>query len=163
MVVLEELGNIGKVDAVRRGVTLVAGYGIRFWMIVQDLAQVEEIYGKAWRTMFANARVKQLFGTNDLQTAKELSELMGETTVYSDSGNEGKSLDNAGVIGKGKSISDGASEKGRRLVTADEVVNLPNARQILQVRGHLPTSPEKLNYLDMPEVRGLYAPNPMYS
>jgi type IV secretion system protein VirD4 len=163
VVVLEELGNIGKVDAVRRGVTLVAGYGIRFWMIVQDLAQVEEIYGKAWRTMFANARVKQLFGTNDLQTAKELSELMGETTVYSDSGNEGKSLDNAGVIGKGKSISDGASEKGRRLLSADEVVNLPNEKQILQVRGHLPTCPDKLNYLDMPEVRGLYAPNPMYS
>lgn len=163
LVVLEELGNIGKVDAVRRGVTLVAGYGIRYWMIVQDLAQVEEIYGKAWRTMFANARVKQLFGTSDLQTAKELSELMGDTTVYSDSGNVGKSLDNAGVIGKGKSISDGASEKGRRLVTPDEVLAMPNEKQLLQVRGHRPVYAEKLNYLEMPEVRGLYSPNPMYS
>lgn len=162
LMMLDEFGNIGKVDAVRRGVTLVAGYGIRYWLIVQDLAQVEEVYGKAWRTMFANARVKQLFGTSDLHTAKELSELMGDTTVYSDSGSSGKSLDSAGVIGKGKSVSDSASEKGRRLVTPDEVLTTPNAKQILQIRGHRPVYANKLSYLEMPEVRGLYLPNPMY-
>jgi len=161
--VLDEFGNIGKVDAVRRGVTLVAGYGIRYWMIVQDLAQVEEIYGKSWRTMFGNSRVKQLFGTSDFQTAKELSEFIGNTTVYSDSGNAGQSLDAAGVVGKGKSVSDGVSEKGRALLTPDEILAMPNEQQVLLVRGHRPVHADKLNYLDMAEVGGLYLPNPMYS
>lgn len=159
LMMLDEFGNIGKLDAVRRGVTLVAAAGIRYWMIVQDLAQVEELYGKAWRTMFAGARVKQLFGTSDLQTAKELSELIGDTTVYSDSGTEGKSLDTAGVIGKGKSISDASAEKGRRLLTPDEILALPNEKQVLLARAHRPVYADKLIYVDMPEVRGLYAPN----
>jgi type IV secretion system protein VirD4 len=159
---LDEFANLGKIDAVRRGVSLVGGYGIRWWMIVQDLQQVEDVYGKAWGTMFANASVKQLFGTSDLRTAKELSELTGDTTVYSDSGNEGKSLDSAGWIGKGKSISDGMSEKGRKLLLPDEVLGMPAEKQLLLVRGHRPLYVDKLNYLEMPEVRGLYKPNPMY-
>lgn len=104
-------------------------------MIVQDLAQVEEIYGKAWRAIFRQCAGEAAFGTNDLQTAKELSEWMGETTAYSDSGNEGKSLDNAEIIGTGKSTSDGAAEKGRRLVAAEGGVNLLNEKQVLQVCG----------------------------
>ncbi|HEX6369777.1 MAG TPA: type IV secretory system conjugative DNA transfer family protein [Longimicrobium sp.] len=159
---LDEFANLGKIDAVRRGVSLVGGYGIRWWMIVQDLQQVEDVYGKAWGTMFANASVKQLFGTSDLRTAKELSELTGDTTVYSDSGNAGKSLDSAGWIGKGKSISDGMSEKGRKLLLPDEVLGMPPEKQLLLVRGHRPLYVDKLNYLEMPEVRGLYKPNPMY-
>lgn len=160
--ILDEFVNWGRIDAVRRGVSLVGGYGIRWWLIVQDLQQAEAEYEKAWGTMFANASVKQLFGTSDLRTAKELSELAGDTTVYSDSGNVGKSLDSAGWIGKGKSTSDGMSEKGRKLLLPDEVLGMPPEKQLLLVRGHRPLYADKLNYLEMPEVRGLYRPNPMY-
>lgn len=162
VMMLDEFANLGRIDAVRRGVSLVGGYGVRFWMIVQDLQQVEGVYEKAWGTMFANASVKQLFGTNDLRTAKELSELTGDTTVYSDSGNSGRSLDSAGLIGKGRSIGEGMSEKGRRLLLPDEVLGMSADKQLLLVRGHRPLHVDKLNYLRMPEVQGLYAPNPMY-
>jgi type IV secretory pathway TraG/TraD family ATPase VirD4 len=47
-------------------------------------------------------------------------------------------------------------------VTPDEVLTTLNAKQILQIRGHRPVYADKLSYLDMPEVRGLYLPNPMY-
>jgi len=161
LVVLEEFVNLGRLDAVRRGVSLNAGFGVRYWMIVQDLQQVENVYDKAWGTMFANAFVKQLFGTNDLRTAKELSELTGETTVYSDSGNSGKSLDSAGWIGKGRSVGESMSEKGRRLLLADELLSMDPNKQLLQIRGHRPMFVDKLNYLQMPEVQGLYKPNPM--
>lgn len=123
-----------------------------------ELARAE----KAWGTMFANAAVKQLFGTSDLRTAKELSELTGDTTVYSDSGNVGKSLDSAGWIGKGKNVGDTKSEKGRKLLLPDEVLAMPREQQLLLVRGHRPLYVDKLNYLDMPEVQGLYLRNPMY-
>jgi type IV secretion system protein VirD4 len=162
VMMLDEFANMGRIDAVRRGVSLVGGYGVRFWMIVQDLQQVEDVYEKAWGTMFANAYVKQLFGTSDLRTAKELSELTGDATVYGDSGNVGKSLDSAGWIGKGKSVSEGMSEKGRKLLLPDEVLGMPPGKQLLLVRGHRPLYVDKLDYLEMPEVRGLYAPNPMY-
>lgn len=159
---LDEFANLGRIDAVRRGVSLVGGYGVRWWMIVQDLQQVEDVYEKAWGTMCANAYVKQLFGTSDLRTAKELSELTGDATVYSDSGNVGKSLDSAGWIGKGKNTSDGMSEKGRKLLLPDEVLAMPPEKQLLLVRGHRPLYVDKLNYLEMPEVRGLWKANPMY-
>lgn len=160
--VLDEFVNWGRMDAVRRGVSLVGGYGIRWWMIVQDLQQAESEYDKAWGTMFANAYVKQLFGTGDLRTAKELSELTGDATVYSDSGNVGASLDSAGWVRKGTSSSEGMSEKGRKLRLPDEVLRMPNGRQLLLIRGHPPLEVDKLSYLEMPEVRGLFQPNPMY-
>ncbi|MDB4951204.1 MAG: conjugal transfer protein TraG [Gemmatimonadetes bacterium] len=162
VMMLDEFANLGRIDAVRRGVSLVGGYGVRFWMIVQDLQQVESVYDKAWGTMFANAFVKQLFGTNDLRTAKELSELTGDATVYADSGNSGKSLDSAGWIGKGTSVGESLGEKGRKLLLPDEVLGMPPEKQLLQVRGHRPLYAAKLNYLEMEEVQGLYAPNPMY-
>ncbi|HEU0301667.1 MAG TPA: type IV secretory system conjugative DNA transfer family protein, partial [Longimicrobium sp.] len=162
VMMLDEFANMGRIDAVRRGVSLVGGYGVRFWMIVQDLQQVEDVYEKAWGTMFANASVKQLFGTSDLRTAKELSELTGDATVYSDNGSVGKSLDSAGWIGKGKSVNEGMSEKGRKLLLPDEVLGMPPEKQLLLIRGHRPLYVNKLNYLEMPEVRGLGYPNPMY-
>lgn len=159
---LDEFGNLGRIDAVRRAVTLAAGYGIRYWLIVQDLSQVENLYGKGWGTLFANADTKQLSGTNDLRTAKELSELTGDATVYSDSGNSGKTLDSAGWVGKGLSVGESYSEKGRKLLLPDEVLGMPRSKQLLLVRGHRVMFLDKLNYLTMPEVQGLADANPMY-
>jgi type IV secretion system protein VirD4 len=159
---LDEFANLGKMEPVRRGISLVGGYGVAFWLIVQDLSQVEAVYEKGWGTMFANTDVKQLFGTNDLRTAKEVSELSGDATVYSDSGSSGASSDPTGMSRKGKNVGDSASEKGRKLLLPDEVLRMDPRAQLLLVRGSNPMLLEKLNYLEMPELQNLYDPNPMY-
>lgn len=160
---LDEFANLGRMEPIRRGVSLIGGYGVAFWLIVQDLSQVEAVYEKGWGTMFANCDVRQLFGTNDLRTGKEISEYMGKTTVYSDSGNTGKSADASGMDRKGSSFGEGKSEKERPLLYPDEVLRLDPSLQLLMVRGQNPMRLQKLNYLEMPELSGMFEANPMYA
>ena len=53
-----------------QAMTLLRGYGVRLWLLVQDLAQVRAIYGRRADSLLANAAVFQAFGTNDVQTAE---------------------------------------------------------------------------------------------
>jgi hypothetical protein len=55
------------------------GYGVSLWLLVQDLSQLEAVYPK-WRTFLANTTL-QAFGTQDYQTARYLSDVLGQTTV----------------------------------------------------------------------------------
>ena len=54
------------------------------------------------------------------------------------------------------------SEKGRRLLTPDEVLRLPMDEQLLFVRGRHPIRARKLDYLRDGEFAGLYGVNPMH-
>ncbi|MDQ3388190.1 MAG: type IV secretory system conjugative DNA transfer family protein, partial [Gemmatimonadota bacterium] len=162
LLLLDEFANLGKIEAVRRGISLTGGYGVAYWLIVQDLSQVDAVYGKGWGTIFANTDVKQLFGTNDLRTAKELSELAGKTTVYTDSGSSGRGADATGLLRRTMNIGETLSEKDRPLLLPDEVLRLDAGYQLLLVRGSGPLIVPRLNYLEMRELEGLHSPNPMY-
>lgn len=163
---LDEFGNLGRMDPVADGITLVGGYGVRFWPIFQDHSQGEEIYGKRWKSFLAGAEVKQIFGVSDLDTAKYWSEYMGEETIEVESENRSKGRSSSGGFVSG-TLSTGTarttSERGRRLLTPDEIIRLPRTQQLLIVRDEPPILSEKLNYLTDPEFRQLASPNPMYA
>ena len=62
---------------------LMAGYGLQRWPILQDMSQFKDLYGERAGTFIANAGVQQVFGVNDFETAKWLSQMIGqETTGY---------------------------------------------------------------------------------
>ena len=163
---LDEFGNLGRMDPVADGITLIGGYGVRFWPVFQDHSQGEEIYGKRWKSFLAGAEVKQIFGVSDLDTARYWSEYLGEQTIEVESANRSKGRSSSGGLVSG-TLSTGTaqttSERGRRLLTPDEIIRLPRTQQLLIVRNELPILSEKLNYLTDPEFRGLASPNPMYA
>ena len=76
---LDEFAQLGHMSAIEDGISLVRGYGAAFWIFVQDLSQLKAVYPK-WQTFLANA-AKQFFGTADYDTAKYLSDSLGQTTV----------------------------------------------------------------------------------
>ncbi len=57
---------------------LMAGYGLQLWPILQDMSQLKDLYGERAGTFIANAGVQQVFGVNDFETAKWLSQMMGQ-------------------------------------------------------------------------------------
>ena len=80
---LDEFAALGRLEAVERAMGLMAGYGLQLWPILQDLSQLRALYGARANTFVANAGVLQCFGVNDYETAKALSQLMGQaTTAY---------------------------------------------------------------------------------
>ena len=135
---LDEFAQLGRMRPVERGVTLVGGYGVTFWMLVQDLAQLRQAYPNAWATIMANADVLQAFGINDWETAEHLSRLTGDTTVVVETDGEtwGTSTGRSAHTQEGQSSS--RSERGRRLLTADEVRRMPRDRMLVFVKGRGP-------------------------
>lgn len=80
---LDEFAALGRLEAVERAIGLMAGYGIQLWPILQDMSQLRDLYGTRAGTFIANAGVQQVFGVNDLETAKWLSQSIGQqTTAY---------------------------------------------------------------------------------
>jgi type IV secretion system protein VirD4 len=57
---------------------LMAGYGLQLWPILQDMSQLNDLYGKRAGAFVANAGVQQVFGVNDFETAKWLSKMIGQ-------------------------------------------------------------------------------------
>ena len=58
----------------------LAGYGVQLWLFFQDLDQLQKTYHK-WRSMLANCAVKQTFNVSDIETAQEVSSMLGVKTV----------------------------------------------------------------------------------
>jgi type IV secretion system protein VirD4 len=65
-------------------ITISAGYGFRMAIVMQDLAQLDELYGKNARiTTVSGSQIKLFIQINDLETSEFVSEMLGETTqVY---------------------------------------------------------------------------------
>lgn len=159
---LDEFPHLGRMAPVERAVALVGGYGARFWIFVQDLAQLERVYGKGANTFLANADVLQAFGTNDLATSETLSKLTGDATVATASENRsaGVSRGRGGSAQRGAAVTRG--ETGRKLLLPDEVRRLPRDRQLLFVKGAAPILAAKLAYYADPEFAGMADPNPLH-
>jgi type IV secretory pathway TraG/TraD family ATPase VirD4 len=82
---LEQMSTSDDV-VVRRGVARRQQKEDRERTGVVSTAQRATLYRDRWETLIANTDVKQCFGTNDWTTADLLSEMAGETTVFTEGG-----------------------------------------------------------------------------
>ena len=145
---LDEFAALGRLEAVERAMGLMAGYGLQLWPILQDMSQLKDLYGERAGTFIANAGVQQVFGVNDFETAKWLSQMIGQETA-------GFQTDSF-KPGDGPSFSNNLT--GRDLLTPDEIMQLPQDRQLLRVQGQSTAVAQKLRYYTDPEFAGLFTP-----
>lgn len=146
---LDEFAALGRLEAVERAMGLMAGYGLQLWPILQDMSQLKDLYGERAGTFIANAGVQQVFGVNDFETAKWLSQMIGQETA-------GFQTDSF-KPGDGPSFSNNLT--GRDLLTPDEIMQLPQDRQLLRVQGQATAIAQKLRYYADPEFAGLFTPD----
>ena len=145
---LDEFAALGRLEAVERAMGLMAGYGLQLWPILQDMSQLKDLYGERAGTFIANAGVQQVFGVNDFETAKWLSQMIGQETA-------GFQTDSF-KPGDGPSFSNNLT--GRDLLTPDEIMQLRPENQLLRVQGHATAVAQKLRYYADPEFKGLFVP-----
>ncbi len=162
LVLLDEFAHLGRMHPVQQGIGLAGGFGVTFWLIVQDLSQLKSTYGETWPTFLANVDVLQAFGINDWDTAEYLSKMAGEATipVESEHHSSGVSRGPHGhrQLGAGRT----RSEQGRPLLLPDEVRRLPREAELLFVKGGAPLLVKRLSYLCDREFAGRADPNPLY-
>jgi type IV secretion system protein VirD4 len=72
----DEIGNLGRIDALLTAATLMRSWGLTLWTFWQNAAQLQ-IYGPQANTLVDNAGVIQAFGARNLRMATDLANLVG--------------------------------------------------------------------------------------
>ncbi len=151
VLMLDEFANLGRLKPVENAISIARKAGIQLCLFVQDVAQIEKVYGTAWRSFAANCRTKVFFGVNEVMEAKNLSDTLGVHTVKTKSAGHNHGITDV-VPGQ---LNAGTGEAARALKTPDEVMTLNNQQCIILQQGLRPILAEKLYYKDK-HFQGLY-------
>jgi type IV secretion system protein VirD4 len=82
LVMLDEFARLGRIDSLAHAAQYVRDYWLRMVYIVQNKAQLTNIYGREGvADIFGNLGAEVVFGTNDQQVVKELEQRLGDNTV----------------------------------------------------------------------------------
>ena len=84
--IMDEFGNMPKIDKFGQMITVGRSRKIWFSMVVQSFVQLNNVYGKEVADIvIGNCGVKMFIGSNDTDTCKMFSELCGNMTVRTSS------------------------------------------------------------------------------
>ncbi|MDR2557979.1 MAG: type IV secretory system conjugative DNA transfer family protein [Oscillospiraceae bacterium] len=84
--ILDEFGNMPKIDKFDKMITVGRSRKIWFNMVVQSYAQLSNVYDdKIADIIKSNCGIKMFIGSNDIDTCKEFSELCGNMTIATSS------------------------------------------------------------------------------
>ena len=81
LMMIDEFRQLGRMDDLVSKLTINAGYGFRMCLILQDVSQLDELYGKAVReTTVSACQIKLFIRINDMATSEYVSEMLGSRT-----------------------------------------------------------------------------------
>jgi len=81
LIMLEEVAELGALDIVATALALGRGYGLKLYLIAQDLSQLETAWGSKSKSLVANCAIRIASAPNDVATAELLSKMCGTMTV----------------------------------------------------------------------------------
>jgi type IV secretion system protein VirD4 len=143
LLLLDEAAALGNLEPLERGVGYLRAYCTPM-LIFQDMTQLRDLYRRSG-SFLANATCKVFFNVADLDAARFVSEMIGQTTTVSR--NEGTSHANTDIVRQNLSL--GISETGRWLLDPSEVMRLPGNRSLVLYRSDVvryPVLARKINY-----------------
>ncbi|WP_293652390.1 type IV secretory system conjugative DNA transfer family protein [Thiolapillus sp.] len=123
LAMLDEFPSIGKLEVLQESLAFLAGYGIRFYLICQDLNQLksrETGYGPD-ETVTSNCHVQNAYPPNRIETAEHLSRLTGQTTVLK----ERITTSGRRISMMHSNVSTTFDDHQRPLLTPDECLRMP--------------------------------------
>ncbi|CAN7608325.1 type IV secretory system conjugative DNA transfer family protein [Pararhizobium sp. LjRoot235] len=138
---LDEFRQLKKMDEIMNKLPYVAGYNIKMAFIIQDLKNLDEIYGETSRhSLLGNCGLQLILGANDQATAEYASRALGKKTIRYNS--ESRTLELMGLPRRTKV----EQIRERDLMMPQEVRQMPEDRMILLVEGQRPIFGSKLRY-----------------
>ncbi|ART61439.1 hypothetical protein CBP36_20955 (plasmid) [Acidovorax carolinensis] len=155
LMIIDEAASLQKLPILQEALGYVAGYGIRMFFLVQDIIQIEELYGDK-QSFDSGAETRIAYAPNKIETAEKLARMSGKTTVTEDSASSSRD-----VIGlRSGNVSIGLNKTARDLITADEFLVLHDQDMIVFVKGQPPIYGRKAFYYENPtlQARAAIAP-----
>jgi type IV secretion system protein VirD4 len=141
---LDEFANIGTIPDFETTISLARGRGVALWLGVQSLSQLDKSYGHAnAQTIVTNCSTKIALHGLDYNTAKYVSDMLGESTIVAK--RHGFSFSPTGLV----SVSRHGTEHRKMLLTPDEVMRLSETEAIVRTGNKYPMKLKK-GYYDEP-------------
>ncbi len=139
LMMLDEFPSIGKLEIMQESLAFVAGYGIKCYIIVQDINQLQNPasgYGKE-ESITSNCHIQIAFPPNRLETAEHLSKLTGQTTIVK----EQITTSGKRISAMHSQVSRSMQEVQRPLLTVDESMRMPSSKKdnngLIKEAGHM--------------------------
>ncbi len=124
LMMLDEFPSLGRLEILEESLAFVAGFGIRMYLICQDINQLQSEktgYGKDQK-ITSNCHIQNAYPPNRLETAQYLSNLAGETTVVK----EQVTFSGSRFFGNRQRMK---QEVRRNLLTPDECLRMPGPQK----------------------------------
>ncbi|QFT29576.1 Conjugal transfer protein TraG [Labrenzia sp. THAF82] len=119
LLMLDEFTSVGKLEIFEKAIAFMAGYGLKAFVIVQDLTQLQKTYGRE-QSIVSNCHVRVAYAPNTMETARLLSDMSGKTTLVQKKTSASRTSGRSGT-----NYSHTLTEVARPLLTADECMSLP--------------------------------------
>lgn len=134
--VLDEFGNLPKIEKFKSYITAGRSRGIYLILVVQDYTQLNSVYGEQdAATIKNNCNIQIYIGTEDAKTREEFSKIAGEYTVKMTS----KSTSTSSNTGENKNLSRSTSVSERvehvPLISANELNHLKKYEVVVNAYG----------------------------
>lgn len=143
LMLLDEFPAFGCLQSIEQALAYIAGYGLKAFLIVQSLNQLYKAYTQN-NSIVDNCHVRIIYTPNDDKTPQFISNLLGATTVFTQS--KSFSGDSLQLWMKRETISE--SETGRALMTPGEVSQMAADDEIIFVAGVPPIKAKKIKYYE---------------
>lgn len=137
LLMIDEFPALGRLDNLESSLAFIAGYGIKAFLIVQGLNQLNKIYTEN-NSIIDNCHIRIVHTPNDKLTPKYVSDMLGAETIFV------KSRTYAPLTIMNKSYS--RQEVKRELMTPDEVSRMSPDDEIIFVAGYPPIMAKKIRY-----------------
>jgi type IV secretion system protein VirD4 len=79
--ILDEFASLRHMSVIEHAAGYAAGFGIKLWLILQDITQLKRNYQEAWETFMGNAGVIQAFANSDTASLEYLSKKIGQAEI----------------------------------------------------------------------------------
>ncbi len=143
LLMLDEFPALGRLEFFETALGFIAGYGLKAVLICQSMNQLKATYGER-TSILDNTHVRAFFRPNTNETAKYISESLGEETVLYETDAQSGRIGSPFFVGKSK-----ASHISKRaLLTQREVMELPDDEAILFAGGAKPILCKKIRYYE---------------
>lgn len=132
---LDEFANIGQIPSFTKKLATMRKYEISATVILQNLAQIKNMYKDDWGSILGNCDSFLFLGCPELDTLKYVSEMLGKQTIVV--------RDNSVSRGGKRSTSLSYKKIARELATPDELFRMDNSECIYILRGQQPFKSKK--------------------
>ena len=120
LLLIDEFPTLGKMPIFQTAFAYIAGYGIKAYLITQDIEQMKDTYGNH-ESIISNCHIRIAFAPNKTETAEALSKMAGTATIL----RAAVSYSGSRTSPLATNVSTNVDHISRPLITVDELMRLP--------------------------------------